>query len=273
MEKYMKFIMVIVCFLLLAGTANAQQHLGWATVRYDARYYPDFFHGRGGPEGHSGAYIQIKVNINDYNDITNINVKAKHISGFEVSLRGDDPSCLVVSPWPHMSSYGVRLAPQDWWMTGEWEFTLQYTELGKKKVIEESKIVNVPSFNFPPEPTGIQIAHNLEGLGKTWLVWNSIGDPGTGDNKKLVIYQIAHYTASSPPCIDEWIGINEGSNNYKLLSGNRIAFDLSTTKNSWASGDLIRIENRVYDEIHPDGPYRHDRAARYFFLPQLPAPE
>jgi hypothetical protein len=264
MGRYMKFTMVIVCFLLLAGAANAKQHLAEAYVRYDARYYPEFFHARGGPEGHSGAYIQILAKIDGNNDIIGPRVTAKHIdSGFEVILRGADPSCLVVSPWPTLLNYDVLLAPQDWWMTGEWEITLQYTKGDQKKITEESVTVNVPRFNFPPAPTGIQIG-GYEG--KTWLVWNRIGDPGTGPDNQHVEYRIGHFTTPYPHCLDEWIGINGDSTNFQLWSGNRIAFDLSTTETPWASGDLVKIEYRVFD--YKNGVYRHDRAARYFFLPK-----
>jgi hypothetical protein len=197
MGRYMKFTMVIVCFLLLAGAANAKQHLAEAYVRYDARYYPEFFHARGGPEGHSGAYIQILAKIDGNNDIIGPRVTAKHIdSGFEVILRGADPSCLVVSPWPT----------------------------------------------------------------------HRIGDPGTGPDNQHVEYRIGHFTTPYPHCLDEWIGINGDSTNFQLWSGNRIAFDLSTTETPWASGDLVKIEYRVFD--YKNGVYRHDRAARYFFLPK-----
>jgi len=258
----MKFFMAIVCFLLLAGTANAQ-YLTGATVRYDARYYADFMFHRGGSEGHSGAYIQILAEIEGYSAITDINVKARHIaSGFLVSLVGDDPSCIAVSPFgSDYIGFSVHLRPQDWWMTGKWKIILRYKEGGDDK--RETTTVTVPRFNFPPEPTGIQISDWEE---KTYLVWNRIGDPGTGPAKH-VEYRISHYTASSPPCADEWYVIREGTNNYQLWSGNRIAFDLGLTDTVWASGDLIRIDNRVYDDNLPDGPNRNDRAVRFFFMP------
>ncbi len=262
MERCIKFFMAIVCFLLLVGKANAQivNHLTEVNVRYDARYYPEFFYGRGGPEGHSGAYIRIIAGIDGYNDIKKIRVKAKHIaSKFEVSLVGDDPECVGVWPLDGVDLYfSVGLRPQHRWMTGVWEITLKYRKDGQKQ--KETKTVNVPRFNFPPEPTGIQIA--VDG-GMTYLVWNRIGDPGFGNNQH-VEYRIAHLTTPSPYCIDEWYWIREGTGNYQLWSGNRIAVELPA---HWNSGDLIRIENRVYDDNSPDGPLRHDRGVRYFFLP------
>ena len=258
MERYMKFFMVIVCFLLLVGTANAQ-HLSDVSVRYDSRYFPEFVYGRGGPEGHSGAYISIIAGIDRYNDIKKIKVKAKHIaSDFEVSLVEDDPACVGVGPFANDQSFGVWLRPQHWWMTGAWEITLKYKKNGTKE--EETATVIVPRFNFPPEPTGIQIA---EWDGKTWLVWNRIGDPGTFPGQH-VQYRIAHFTTPAPYCIDEWYYINGGGANinYQLWSGNRIAVEPPA---HWVSGDLVRIENRVYDD--KDDVHRHDRGVRFFFLP------
>ncbi len=41
MERYMKLFMVIVCFLLLVGTANAG-HLEGGQVKYDLVMFPNF---------------------------------------------------------------------------------------------------------------------------------------------------------------------------------------------------------------------------------------
>ncbi|MDY6793429.1 MAG: hypothetical protein SWH54_19350 [Thermodesulfobacteriota bacterium] len=141
-------------------------------------------------------------------------------------------------------------------MTGKWRIILKYEKNGTKE--KETKAVMVPRFNFPPEPTGIQLAN---WNGKTWIVWNRIGDPG--NSGKHVEYRIAHFTTPAPHCMDDWLVIQEGGPTYyELWSGNRIAVELPT---NWVSGDLIRIENRVYDDM--DGVYRNDRGTRFFFLP------
>lgn len=260
MEKYIKAFMVMVCFLLLLGTANAQnQYLIGGYVIYDNSDYPEFYWDRGGAEGHSGATIYIMAAIDNYNDIKNIDVKAKHVdSHFEVSLVEVYPSCFGTFPSGNFDvQFGIRIRPEDW-MTGEWKIMLKY-KINDPQENEEMTVI-VPRFNFPPVPTGLQITNLAE---ETWLVWNRIGNPSSGPTGH-VEYLIVHFTTPPPYCHDQLHVINSDTLDYvQLLSGNRIAFKIP---DSWGSGDLIRIENRIYDD-NDGGVYRWDRGIKYFFLP------
>jgi hypothetical protein len=262
MKRYLKISMIILVALLIAITAHAQ-HLVTPGIMYDARGAHEFMWGRGGAEGHSGAYIQLNIGVTGYSNISQISVKARHIaSNFEVTLTEESKSCIGVWPpdWGIDQVFTAWLRPFDW-MTGEWEFVLSYVERWRRKT--EKATVPVPRFNFPPIPTGIEIATSL---GKKYLVWNRIGDPGIGPGKH-VEYRIRHF-GRSLPCIDEDIAINANNpGGYQLWSGNRIAFPLP----DWESGDRVRIENRVYDDNYSEttgpGPYRFDRGCKDFILP------
>ena len=261
MKRYLKISMIIPVALLIAITANAQ-HLMYPSIMYDARGYHEFMWGRGGAEGHSGAYIQLNFGVTGYNQISGISAKARHIaSNFEITLMEDSKSCIGVSPpsWGTDTGFSAYLRPLDW-MTGEWEFVLSYEEAHRKKT-ETARVV-VPRFNFPPIPTGIEIATYL---GQKYLVWNRIGDPGT--TGKHVEYRVRHFNPSLP-CIDEDLVIRGPltvpPSSYDLWSGNRIAVPLPV---HWESGDRVRIENRVIDDNYPTGPYRSDRGCKDFILP------
>lgn len=250
--------LVIVFVLSIAISTSAQQHLITPPyIFYDARDYQDLIYGRGGAEGHSGAYIQLTFSVSGWDAIQVMDAKAKHEdSGFEVTLR-EDSSCRKKYPPPADASFSVMLRAEDWWMTGEWKLILKYKENGVKKT-EEATVV-VPRFNFPPIPTGIEIGLDLSG--KKYILWNRIGDPGTSG--KHVEYRVRHFNPSLP-CIDEDIVINANNpGGYQLWSGNRIAVPLPT---HWEPGDRVRIENRVYDDNSPSGPYRWDRACKDFIL-------
>jgi len=255
MKRYLEISLVISVALLIAMSANAQ-HLVPFDVIVDNRAYPEFIYGRGGPEGHSGAYIQIGLGVTEYRSITEIKAKAVHVaSGFEISLTEADRSCLGVSPPGNLDQFYAWLRPQDW-MTGEWKLVLSYKEGRGRKT--ETATVGVGHFNFPPVPTGIEIA---EANGKKYLVWNSIGAPGTSG----VEYRLDHYSKDIPQCPDEYLPIRPGGEYpYELWSGNRIAVPLRA---HWTSGDRVRIENWVTDDNSPYGPYRRDRALRDVFLP------
>ena len=271
MKRILIINLVIVFVLSIALTANAQ-HLKGASIMYDARGYHEFMWGRGGAEGHSGAYIQLNFGVTGYNQISGISAKARHIaSNFEITLMEDSKSCIGVSPpsWGTDTGFSAWLRPLDW-MTGEWEFVLSYEEAHRKKT-ETARVV-VPRFNFPPIPTGIQIGvvppTPPETEEKRYLVWNRIGDPGIGPGKHIE-YRIRHVHRTLP-CIDEDLVISTNPANpdaypYELWSGNRIAIPLPP---HWNSGDHVRIENRVYDD-NPDtgGPYRSDRGCKHFILP------
>lgn len=257
MERYVKIFLAIGCLLLLVGTANAQ-HLLTAGICYDVRYYQQLYNARGGAEGQSGAYIQIHAGVVGYNELSDIRITATHETGFIVSVREDPPSCVGVSPWDEDQSFSVRLAAEGW-MTGEWEITLEYR--GPRGQRTETMTLNVPRFNFPPVPTGIEVLYYQ---GTKYVVWNRIGDPGSGPGKH-VEYVIMHFTSPSPPrCINDWLVIKSSTDNYELWSGNRIAVPIS--EKGWNSGELIRIENRVYDDNN-GGPYRWDRGCKYVILP------
>lgn len=263
MMKMVKCFSLMFCLVLFSNVVYAQ-YLSEAYVRYDSRYYPEFAYDRGGAEGHSGAYISIVVGVDHYSDLQNINVKAKHLGkDFEVTLIEDDPEC--VGMWPYDSVdqwFFVLLRPDSAWMKGVWEITLKYETVGSVKGTETA-LVNVPRFNFPPEPTGIQIA---DYQGKKWLVWNSIGDPGAGPGRHIE-YRIAHYSNTPGTCLDKFYSIRLFGSNiyYETWSGNRIAVEIPF---DWATGDLLRIENRVYDNNNGTV-YRYDRGTRYFYMPYL----
>ena len=259
MERYVKISLAIGCLLLLVGTAKAQYLLS-AGIRYDVRYYQQLHSARGGAEGQSGAYIQIDAGVVEYDEISDIRITATHETGFIVSVREDHPSCVGVSPWDGDQYFSVRLAVGKW-MTGEWEITMEYRD-PKQKKRTETMTLSVPRFNFPPVPTGIEV---LNSAGRKWVVWNRIGNPGSGPGKH-VEYVIMHFTSPSPPrCIDDWLAINPDGDDYQLWSGNRIAVPISGKP--WNPGDLIRIENRFYDDNAPSGPYRMDRGCTYVILP------
>jgi hypothetical protein len=260
MKQILRMNLVIVFALLIAMSANAQ-HIVNPLVIVDIRAYPEFIYGRGGPEGNSGAYIQINLAVTGYRSITEIKARAQHVaSGFEIMLREDDPSCIGVwSGGQFDQQFGVFLRPQGW-MTGEWKLFLSYRENRVKKT--ETATVVVPRFNFPPVPTGIEIA---EYNGKKYLVWNSIGAPGTSGGH--VEYRISHFSNDFPKCTDEQVVIRPSADPYELWSGNRIAVPLPS---HWNSGDRVRIDNRVYDDNYSEtgpGPYRWDRGLKDVFLP------
>jgi hypothetical protein len=255
MKKILRMNLVIVFALLIAISANAQ-HLVWADLTVDIRAYQEFVWGQGGTEGHSGAYIQISLLVTKYSSMREIKAKAQHVdSGFEITLKEDDPSCIGVGSWGFDQGFYAWIRPQGW-TTGQWKFTLSYVEGWRRKT--ETATVVVPRFNFPTIPTGIEIA---EYNGIRYLVWNSIGDPGaTG---KHVEYRVRHFKPSLP-CIDEELVIRTGAYPYELWSGNRIAVPLP---DHWNSGDQVRIENRVFDDNPPSGPLRNDRALKHIILP------
>jgi hypothetical protein len=258
--KMIRFLLVVILLLVTTGIATAE-YMTLADVRYDAREYPDLFYHRGGAQGHSGAYIQVLAGIVQYSDLTQISIKAKHLNtDFEVSLVELDQDCVGV--WQYLDEaeqwFSIWLKPDYTWMTGDWEITLKYKAASGKGT--ETKIVTVPRFNFPPEPSGIQIS---EYEGQTWIAWNSIGEPGTYLDGKHLEYRLLKMTPTPAACPDRSKGIRPGRYEYQMWSGNRIAVPLPE---EWGlvAGDLIRIENRVYDDY--DGVYRFDRGMRYFFM-------
>jgi len=254
MERYVKIFLVIGVLLLLAGTAYAQ-HLGGGWIDYDSRYFPQFYHGRGGLEGHSGAYIHLWAQVLEYSQIRNIRIRAENIgTRFRVSLIEDSPGC-VGSLAEDVQYFSVFLKVEEW-MEGEWEFTMQYRDSEGRKT--ETATATVNHFNFPAEPTGVEIAENN---GKTILVWNRIGDPSIGSGERIE-YVIFHFS-ESPRCLDELLRINPEGYPYELLPGNRIAVELPS---HWNSGDRIRIENRIYDSSPTNG-HPFDRAVKYVILP------
>ena len=264
MKRILMINLVVVFVLSIAISANAQHLIGQA-VFVDIRDFPEFIFGRGGSEGHSGAYIQLSFGVSGWDAIEVVEARARHVAtGFEITLMEESKSCIGVWPpgWPDQG-FGAWLRPLDW-MTGEWEFVFSYVEAHRKKT--ETAKVAVPRFNFPPIPTGIQIS---EYLGQKYLVWNRIGDPGTIEAGKRVEYRVRHFSSSSS-CIDEDLVIRgpltSPPSSYDLWSGNRIAVPLPT---HWEPGDRVRIENRVFDDNYSDtgpGPYRWDRACKDFIL-------
>ena len=229
-----------------------------ANVLYDARTYPDLFYERGGAQGHSGAYIQIYVGINNYAELKSIKIEAEQEgSDFEVTLREDDRGC--VGTWPFESVdqwFSAWLGPDHIGLKGDWKITLKYKTLQNIKGTEIRHVV-VPRFNFPPEPTGIQIS---EDAGRTWIAWNSIGAPGVGPARH-VEYRLARVSPPPAACVTEFYPVRPGGIEYQMWSGNRIAVPLPA---HWMPGDLVRIENRVYDD-NGGAVYRFDRGVRYFF--------
>lgn len=255
--KVVRFLLVMFCLLATTGIASAE-FMSTASVRYDARQYPDLAYERGGAQGHSGAYVQILVGIVNYADLSKINIKAKHLgSDFEVTLVEADKACVGVWPYPDEAEqwFSVWLKPDHNKIKGDWEITLKYKAFGEKGT--EVKNVTVPRLNFPPEPTGIQIS---EYQGQTWIAWNSIGAPGTGPGRHIE-YRLLKLLPPPAFCPDETYSIRPGKYPYQMWSGNRIAVPLP---GHWMSGDLIRIENRIYDNYA--GVYRYDRGVRFFFM-------
>jgi hypothetical protein len=256
MEKFMKVFMMVVCLLFLVGTANAT-YLNDSGVLYNMIDYPEFHLGlRGGADGHSGAYVTIYAGVTEYYEMSKISIKAKHItSDFEVSLIEDHPECVGVVDYPFGpidQYFWVNLQPADW-MKNQWEITLTYMDINNVKQTE-IRPVYISGFFYPPLPTGLQFA---EELGKTWLIWNRIADPSDAPGRR---YQpvVKHYT-SSPYCVDEFHRISSGGTiPYQLWRGNRIAIEIPS---HWQHGDLIKIENRLYDGG------RFDRASKYIILP------
>jgi hypothetical protein len=251
--------LLLVMFLLLTFTGIASaEFMSAADVRYDARQYPDLFYERGGAQGHSGAYIQIMAGIVNYAELETININAKHLgTDFEVTLVELGPECVGSWPYPDEAEqwFTVSLKPEHTWMKGTWEITLKYTTATEKGT--EVKNVTVPRFNFPPEPTGIQIS---EYQGQPWIVWNSIGAPGAGLNRHIE-YRLLKSLPPPAACSEETYTIRPGRTYYQMWSGNRIAVPLPS---HWMPGDLIRIENRIYD--YTEGVYRYDRGVRFFFM-------
>lgn len=251
--KTMRFILVVFLCLFFSGLAQAE-YLSLANVRYDAREYPDLYWQRGGAAGHSGAYIQLLAGIVNYSELSKINITAKHLdSDFEATLVELDPSCVGKWPYPQEAEqwFSTRLQP-GLWMTGDWEITLK-----AEPSVKEVRTVRVPRFNFPPVPSGIQIS---DYMGQTYLAWNSIGAPGVGPERHIE-YRLVKSTPPPAACPEETYNIRPGRYPYQLWSGNRIAVPLP---GHWMTGDLIRIENRIYD--NHQNVYRFDRGVKYFFM-------
>ena len=251
MGNFIKGFMMAVCLLFLVGTANAT-NLNDFGIMYNKIDYPEFHLGlRGGADGHSGAYVTIYAGVSNYYEMNHLNIKAKHIaSDFEVTLVEDYPECVGVADYPFGpidQYFWVSLQPADW-MKGQWEITLTYSDSNDIKQTE-TKPVNIPGFYYPSLPTGLQIAEE-EGI--KWLVWNRPANPGAS-------YQpvVKHYT-SSPYCVDEFHRIPYDTLQYRLWPGNRIAVEIP---GNWKHGDLIKIENRLYDGGHLN------RASKYIILP------
>jgi len=252
MTKVFMILMLSVS-LIFSSSLLFADYISSASVNYDSRYYPEFYYGSGGAEGHSGAYIQIGVGVVNYDDLSKVNIKAKHIdTDFEVTLEESPQVCAGGYPveWNVDQYWGIRLKPEDW-MVGTWEITMKYTAFGQKE--KEMVEVYVDRFSFPPEPTGIQ-------LGPDRIIWNSIGIPGLPNNYgEYVEYRIMHHAEYSVDgndifCVDEAITIRDDT---AVIPLNRIRQAIPP---EWSSGDLIRVENRVYRGS------RFDRGVRYFYL-------
>lgn len=256
MKAAIKFSILVLGLFLMAATANAQGHLASASVFYDARDYEEFIHGRGGSEGHSGAYIKLQLGVTGYDLITRIRATAEHEdTKFEVTLW--ESPCWDTISQDVDKFFQVWLRPSSW-MTGEWTFVLKY-KIGKDRYKEKMKVF-VPRFNYPPTPTGIQLAFLGEPPTERYLVWNRIGDPEAFG--KHVEYRVR--LLDNIGCIIEDLRIRPGGDPYELWSGNRIAVPLPP---HWTPGNIVRIENRVYDDNYPGGPYRFDRACKDLVLP------
>ena len=241
-------VLMLSVFLISSSSLVFADYISSATVNYDSRYYPEFYYETGGAEGHSGAYIQISVGVVGYNELSKVNIKAKHIdTDFEVTLVEGPQECVGGFPagWNVDQYWGIRLKPADW-MAGTWEITMKYTAFDQND--EETVEVNVRRFGFPPEPTGVQIGNDR-------IVWNSIGVPQAfGDDH--IEYRIMHHVEypDGVYCVDEAINITDES---AVIPLNRIR---QIIPGHWISGDLIRVENRIYRDN------RFDRGVRYFYL-------
>jgi hypothetical protein len=129
MKRILMINLAIVFVLSIAISANAQHLIGQA-VFVDIRDFPEFIFGRGGSEGHSGAYIQLSFGVSGWDAIQVMEAKAQHVaSGFQVTLK-EDTTCRKNYPpqWNMDASYYINLKAEDWWMTGEWEFVFSYVE-------------------------------------------------------------------------------------------------------------------------------------------------
>ncbi len=257
------FLILSVSFIFSGALVSADEiedlyYISSASVNYDARYFPGFFYDEGGAEGHSGAYVQINVGVVHYGELSKVNIKAKHIdSDFEVTLREAHQECAGGYPsgWNVDQYWGIRLKPEDW-MAGTWEITLKYRDVYGDKDYETVEVY-VDRFSYPPQPTGLQFA--APG-GRKRIIWNSIGVPGVpGYDGEYIEYRIMHHVEYPDGifCIDQAINIRDAS---AMIPLNRIR---QTIPEEWESGDLIRVENRVYKG---DGS-RYDRGVRYFYLP------
>lgn len=259
MKKLVILFMVSVCVILFSATSFAKvmtsQYMTDASVMYDSRYYPEFVYDRGGAEGHSGAYIVLLASIVGYDELTDIRIVAEHKgTGFEVTLVEGSPQCAGQYPFGYDQSYGIRLKPENW-MTGEWEFTLK-CETTEGDTVHESLDVNVVQFGFPPEPTGIYFW--VVNPTTKYLYWNSIGAPGVGPDNHYE-YRIMHFDQNG--CIDDFVSVRGNSPDYRII-GEKIRVKIPY---GWASGDLVRVENRFYSS--PGDVPRSDRGTRYIFLP------
>ena len=265
MERCVKISVVICVLLLLAGTAYAQ-HLREGSIVYHSLHYPPFYHGKGGLEAHSGAYIHLFANVTGYSQIRDIAIRAEHKgTGFTVSLREDAPEC-VGSQSEDVQAFSAFLGAEDG-LVGEWEFTMQYIDSRGRNPKTEKATATVSSFNFPPHPTGIQIAQveTDQGL-KTYLLWNKIGDPKNpsdyaNSGVDCIVYAIFHI--SKWGCLDELLRFFPGGSWYENRSGNRIIVELPSY---WHPGDRIRIENRIYGSDRTSG-HPFDRGITYLILP------
>jgi hypothetical protein len=189
-------------------------------------------------------------------------MRAEHKgTGFTVSLKEDDPGCVGSQGSPDVQGFSVFLNVQDW-MVGEWEFTMEYRDSAGRKT--EKATATVSRFSFPPHPTGIQI---VEYQGKTYLVWNKIGEPRNpsdpaNDGKDCIVYATWHIQEPLG-CLEELRRFFPGGSPYENWSGNRIAVELPS---HWQSGDKIRIENRIYGADRTTG-HPFDRGVTFLILP------
>jgi len=254
MKKAIMVFMLSVS-LVFSSSLLFAEYITSASVQYDSRYYPEFAYGTGGSEGHSGAFISITVAVVGYYDLSNVKISAEHknpdtnYTDFEVTLRESPLECLFRYPpdWNVEQYWGVRLKPEDW-MVGKWEITMKFTDYFGNKG-KESVEMEVNRFSFPQEPTGIEFRVQN---GVRRIIWNSIGIPGYGDDEH-VEYRIIRNLGGTF-CAIESIKLDDTDQ----ISLNRIR---AIIPDHWASGELIRVENRVYNNS------RFDRGVRYFYLP------
>jgi hypothetical protein len=233
---------------------NGNPNLTGAAAMYDHRNSGTWTESALGPEGVSGAYLDVSVGVITGGKLlkhSNVrSIKVKHLeTGFKFSLQPDICENYL---GPGQQAWYLYLRPEDWMFEGNWEFTMLYK--GSDRNVHK-QIVSVPAGPkvFPMKPSHIQIVKSSSSID---VSWSALGNPDTGQFD----YRIQAYEDICPVIVfrGDWcVTCQNKAGTYDPIL-NKVTFAIPL---EW-SGHKIRLENRIY-EVFP----RQGKAVEEFILP------